>query len=167
MTEPLYFDQLHIGDHWRSRGRTITEADVVAFASLTGDFDPLHMDEEYARNSPHGQRIAHGLLGLSYLAGLNFNCPSVHTVSFIGIREWRFLKPMFFGDTIYGEAEVTDLKPTIQRRGHVVWHRQLVNQRGEVVMGGIVDTLVALSPDATTIRPTSSPPGSPPPQPPQ
>jgi 3-hydroxybutyryl-CoA dehydratase len=149
----LYFDQLNIGDNWRSRGRTVTEADVMAFAGLTGDYDPLHVDAEFAGQSPYGERIAHGLLGISFLAGLNSNCPAVHTVSFIAIREWQFLKPIFFGDTVCGYAEIIDLKPNINRRGQVIWRRTLLNQRDEPVQSGIVDTLVALSPQPAATAP--------------
>ncbi len=147
MSEPLYFDQLNIGASWRSRGRTITEADVLNFATLTGDFDPLHMDAEYASKGPFGQRVAHGLLGISYMAGLNIDAPAVHTVAFITIKEWQFLKPIYFGDTVYSTAEVLEKRPNINRRGQVTWRRTLHNQRDEVVQTGIVDTLVALSPD--------------------
>ena len=147
MSEPLYFDQLKVGDNWRSRSRTITETDVMNFATLTGDFDPLHVDAEFAAKSPYGQRVAHGLLGISYLAGLNSNSPAVHTVAFISITEWQFLKPVFFGDTVYGYAEILELRPNINRRGQVTWRRTLFNQRDEAVQSGIVDTLVALSPD--------------------
>jgi len=150
MNDQLYFDQLKIGDHWRSRGRTVTEAEVMAFAGLTGDYDPLHVDAEFARQSPYGERIAHGLLGISFLAGLNSNCPAVATVSFIAIREWQFLKPIFFGDTVYGYAEILDLKPNINRRGQVIWRRTLFNQRDEATQSGIVDTLVALSPQSSS-----------------
>lgn len=147
MSEPLYFEQLNIGASWRSRGRTITEADVLNFATLTGDFDPLHMDAEYASKGPFGQRVAHGLLGISYMAGLNIDAPAVRTVAFITIKEWQFLKPIYFGDTVYSTAEVLEKRPNINRRGQVTWRRTLHNQRDEVVQTGIVDTLVALSPN--------------------
>ena len=131
---------------WRSRGRTITETDVVNFAALTGDFEPLHVDAEYASTAPYGQRIAHGLLGLSYLAGLTLDSPAVRTVAFITIKEWRFLKPIFLGDTICVEVEVLELKPNINRRGQVIWRKTIINQREEIVQTGIHETLVALSP---------------------
>lgn len=77
MTEPLHFGDLAVGDHWTSFGRTVTETDVVNFAGMTGDYDPLHVDHEFARQTPFGKPIAHGLLGLSLVAGLASQCPSV------------------------------------------------------------------------------------------
>ena len=120
----------------------------MGFASLTGDFDPLHVDAEFAHRGPYGQRVAHGLLGISFLAGLNYNCPPVHNVAFIAIREWQFMKPIYFGDTVYGYSEVMELKPYINRRGHVVWRRTLYNQREEAVQSGIVETLVPVAPES-------------------
>lgn len=143
---PLYFEQLHVGDVWTSRGRTITEADVVSFACLTGDFDPLHVDHEFAARSPLGRPIAHGLLGLSFLAGLNYNCPAVQTLAFVSLRDWKFRKPIFIGDTIYGTAEILELRPHHPGSGLVVWKRKVTNQRQEVVQAGTLDTIVACLP---------------------
>ncbi len=145
---PLYFEQLNVGDTWVSRGRTVTEADVVSFACLTGDFDPLHVDHEFAARSPLGKPIAHGLLGLSLLAGLNYNCPAVHTLAFVSLREWKFRKPIFFGDTIHGTAEIVELRPHNPGSGLVVWKRRITNQRQEVVQMGVLDTIVACRPAA-------------------
>jgi len=141
----LFFEELHVGDHWRSQGRTITETDIVSFAGLTGDFEPLHVDHEYARSGAFKRPIAHGLLGLSYLAGLGTHAPCVRTAAFVGIREWEFLKPIYVGDTIYAEAEIVSLELKGRKRGHVVWKRQLVNHRGEIVQTGIFETLVESS----------------------
>lgn len=145
MNQGLFFDELRIGDRWTSRGRTVTESDVSQFAGLTGDFDPLHVDHDFASDTPFGQPIAHGLLGLSMLAGLSSTFPAMQTVAFVGIRDWEFLKPIFFGDTVHAEVEIVDLQQTNRRRGRVTWNRQLVNQNGEVVQQGIFETLVAAS----------------------
>lgn len=141
----LYFDELEVGDSWRSQGRTITECDIVSFAGLTGDFDPLHVDHEYARKTPFGKPIAHGLLGLSYLAGLGTHAPCVHTAVFVSIRNWEFLRPLRVGDTIYAVAEIIELAPKGRRRGLVTWKRYLENQHGETVQSGIFETLVEVS----------------------
>lgn len=145
MTEPLYFDQLSVGDRWRSRARTVTQADVVNFAGLTGDYDPLHTDHEFAKQTPFGQPIAHGLLGLSMVAGLGSHYPLVQTVAFVAIHQWEFLLPIYFGDTVHAVNEVTGLQPSGRRRGTVLWKRQLVNQKGQVVQAGVFETLVARS----------------------
>lgn len=143
MNQPFHFEDLHVGDRWQSRARTITEADVVAFAGLTGDYDPLHVDHEFVKHTPFGKPIAHGLLGLSFLAGLGSHFPMVQTVAFVSVRNWEFLRPVFIGDTVHAVNEIAELKENGHRRGTVVWKRQLVNHRGEILQQGIFETLVA------------------------
>lgn len=139
---PLHFDEIEVGDHFTSQARTVTETDVVGFAGLTGDFTPLHVDYEFARQSPFGRPIAHGLLGLSLMAGLSSVCPSMQTVAFLGLRNWKFLQPIFFGDTIHVETEVIAKESSGRRRGKVLWRRRIINQQGEVVQEGELETLV-------------------------
>jgi acyl dehydratase len=142
--QPLTFDDVAVGDTWTSPARTITETDVVQFACLTGDFNPLHVDREFARSTPFGQPIAHGLLGISYVAGLGSHSPRMATLSFLKILEWNFLQPIFFGDTVHVETEILAMEPKARgRRGEVTWKRSLVNQRGEIVQEGRTLTLVA------------------------
>jgi len=145
MSDALYFEQVEVGQQWISPARTVTETDVVNFACLTGDFDPLHVDHETARGTAFGKPIAHGLLGLSFLAGLSIAAPRMRTAAFVAIREWKFLKPIFFGDTVHVVCEVAEKNPSGRRRGQIIWKRQLVNQRGEVVQEGILETLVNLA----------------------
>ena len=152
MGEPLSFEQLQVGDRWTSRARTITEADVVQFAGLTGDYDPLHVDHEFARQSPFGKPVAHGLLGLSMLAGLSSTSPAVRTATFVTIREWEFVRPVFLGDTVHAITEVIELQRSGRRHGRVVWQRQLLNQSSEIVQNGIFETLVSAA-KATKRRP--------------
>lgn len=139
----LSFDDLQVGDHWKSQARTITETDVVNFACLTGDFDPLHVDHESAADAPFGRPVAHGLLGLSYLAGLGSHAPNVHTVAFLGISDWKFKGPVFVGDTIHAVTQVVALATFGRRTGRVTWQRELVNQEGEIVQCGTFETAVA------------------------
>ncbi len=143
MSEPLYFDELAVGDCWESRCRTITETDVVNFAGMTGDYDRLHVDHEYAKQTPYGRPIAHGLLGLSLLAGLSSTAPAMQTKAFLGIGEWKFLRPLFIGDTVRVKTEVTDLNSKNRRQGRVTWHRQLLNQENEVIQQGQFETIVS------------------------
>ena len=145
MSEPLYFEDLNVGGCWHSCARTITQADVTKFAGLTGDFDPLHMDHEFAQQTPFGKPVAHGLLGLSVVAGLGSTAPELRTVAFLGIRDWQFLRPIYFGDTVHVVNEVIEKRLAGRRRGRVSWKRQLINQNGEVVQAGIFETLVQLS----------------------
>jgi 3-hydroxybutyryl-CoA dehydratase len=145
MSHSLAFEDLHVGQRWESRSRTITESDVVNFAGLTGDFDPLHVDHEYARNTPFGKPIAHGLLGLSLVAGLGSTYPAVHTIAFVEVREWKFLRPAFFGDTVRVLNEVVEKRSRGRRTGEITWRRRLINQNGAIVQEGLFVTLVALA----------------------
>jgi acyl dehydratase len=144
---PLGFDDLAVDDEWESGCRTITEADVVNFAGISGDFNPLHVDHEFARRGPFGKPVAHGLLALAVASGLASQAPRVATLAFLGILEWRFLQPIAFGDTIRVISRVVALEPGSQgRRGVVTWHRRLVNQNGETVQEGRTQTLVRAGP---------------------
>ncbi len=141
--DPLSFEQLNIGDKWTSVDRTVVAADLQSFADLTGDHDPLHTDPQFAANGPFGKPIAHGLLGLSILAGLSSNAPAVLTAALVDIRSWSFSKPVFVGDVVRAVTEIIDLKPRGRRHGEVHWYRQLFNQKSEKVQDGILVTLVS------------------------
>ncbi len=104
MDSPLFFDDIPVGRVWVSPRRTVTEADVVNFATMTGDFNPLHVDYDYAAKSHYRRPVAHGLLGLSWVAGLASYFPNVSTVAFTAIRDWQFTRPIFFGDTVFVET---------------------------------------------------------------
>jgi acyl dehydratase len=141
--EPLGFNDVEVGDVWESPARTVTEADVTLFAGLTGDFNPLHVDHEFAKNTPFGRPIAHGLLGLSLAAGLASRAPWMRTAAFLKIQEWSFLQPIHFGDTVHVQTEILAKEAKSRgRRGVVTWRRRLVNQAGVVVQEGITETLV-------------------------
>jgi 3-hydroxybutyryl-CoA dehydratase len=157
MSQLLYFEYLRVGDVWASPRRTITETDVVNFAGMTGDYDPLHMDHEFAQQTPYRRPIAHGLLGLSLVAGLSSTAPQVRTLAFVSVQNWEFRQPMFIGDTVYVVTEVLEKRPGGRRCGNVVWKRQLVNQSDSVIQSGNFETLVALAQPVNTRRSTSQP----------
>ena len=140
---PLCFEELAIGDKWQSPGRTVTETDIVNFAGMTGDFDPIHIDHEYSRTTIYRRPIAHGLLGLSLLAGLSSRCPWMCNVAFTEIREWKFVKPIHVGDTVHVLTYVLRTEAKGRRSGRVIWRRQLINQDGVAVQEGILETVVA------------------------
>ncbi|MDX5361563.1 MAG: MaoC family dehydratase N-terminal domain-containing protein [Alphaproteobacteria bacterium] len=139
----VYFDTLEVGERFVSEGRTVTERDIIAFAGLSGDFNALHIDAEYAATTQHGQRIAHGLLVLSIASGLSTQMPVMKFMSstIVGLAnlECRWLKPTFIGDTIHVVLEVTEKVPSRSKpdRGTLVLSRKAVNQRGETVMDSV------------------------------
>ena len=144
MDSPLYYEDIDVGQTWTSPARTVTETDVVNFASSTGDFNPLHVDYDFASKSHYRQPVAHGLLGLSWVAGLGSHFPNVNTLAFICVRDWEFLRPLYFGDTVHVVTECVSRELSGRRAGKVSWHRKLLNQRNEVVQEGQFETLVAL-----------------------
>jgi acyl dehydratase len=139
----LVLDDLAPDDEWESPGRTVTEADVAAFAGVSGDFNPLHVDHEFARTTPFRGPVAHGLLGLAIASGLASHAPRVRTLAFLGIENWTFHQPIAPGDTLRVVSRVVSIEPRSRgRRGVVTWHRRIINQRGVTVQEGITRTLV-------------------------
>lgn len=139
----LFFDDIQVGKEWESLGRTITEADIVNFAGLSGDFNPIHIDHEFARTTPFGKPIAHGLLVFAIGSGLGLHAPPMRTLAFLGIREWRFQEPVFVGDTLRMKTKVLEMTPRSRnRRAEIAWQRQIINQHGRVVQEGTTLTLV-------------------------
>lgn len=139
----LGYDDLVVGDEWESPARTITAADVVAFAGLSGDFNAIHVDYEKAAKGPFRKPIAHGLLGLSIGSGLSSCAPRMDTQAFLSILEWKFLEPILFGDTIRVVSTVVSIEPRSRgRRALVTWRRRLINQDDNVVQEGLTQTIV-------------------------
>ncbi len=139
----LYFDDVAVGQEWRSPGRTVTEADVVNYAGLSGDFNPIHIDHEFAKTTPFRRPVAHGLLVWAISSGLGVNAPPMRTMAFLGIRDWQFKEPVFIGDTIHLASKVLEKEARARgRRGVITWHRQILNQAGKVVQEGVTLTLV-------------------------
>jgi acyl dehydratase len=139
----LYFDDVAVGQEWESQGRTLTEADIVNFAGLSGDFNPIHVDHEFAKNTPFRRPIAHGLLGIALGSGLGLYSPPMRTMAFMSIKEWHFREPIFIGDTIRMKTKVLEREARSRgRRGVVTWQRQIVNQEGRVVQEGVTVTMV-------------------------
>lgn len=150
----LYFEEFAVGDEVTSAGRTITEADIVAFAALTGDWNRIHTDAEYARTTQFGERIAHGLLGLSVASGLAVRLGFMEdtVIAFMEIGEWQFRAPIRIGDTIRLRATVQETRP--MRRlggGYVTFKVALLNQRNETVQRGTWTILVKFKPQSDSI----------------
>jgi len=102
MAEMKYFEDFNVGDRIVTRGRTITEADIVMFSALSGDWHPLHTDVEYAKQGPFKERIAHGFLVLSVASGL-LPLSEIAIIAFYGMDKVRFIAPVRLLDTIHVE----------------------------------------------------------------
>ena len=137
-----YFNTLHVGDRQFTRGRTITEADLVNFAGLTGDYYALHTDAEYARTTRFGERIAHGMLVLSYTLGL-FDLRSEAIIAFYGMDQLRFVRPVKIGDTIRADLAVIALDSRDDTTGLMTARLEVKNQVEEVVVAGLLKMLLA------------------------
>jgi 3-hydroxybutyryl-CoA dehydratase len=144
-TRGLYFEEFEIGGEQISPARTITETDVVMFAALSGDYTQLHTDEEFARKTPYGRRIAHGLLLLSIASGLAARLGFIEGTA-LAFRElsWKFSLPVFMGDTVHVKAVCKELKPMARLGGGlVIFDVCVVNQDGKTVQRGDWHVLVA------------------------
>lgn len=144
-----YFEEFEIGMNFFSPGRTITESDIVSFAGLSGDYTQIHTDVEFSKNTPFGERVAHGLLGLAIASGLAVRSGVLEgtVLAFREIENWKFIKPIFIGDTVHVGQEIVDLKALPRLGGGLVdIELRLFNQKDEVVMKGIWKVLVASSP---------------------
>jgi acyl dehydratase len=141
----LHYEDLEVGMSWRSKGRTITEADIVAFAGVSGDYNPIHVDAVHAAGTAFGERIAHGALVLSIATGLRQQQGTFRGTlkAWLGISDWRFRAPVRIGDTIavvtevVGRREISD--PTAGLVNQAV---EVRNQSDEVVALGEFATLV-------------------------
>lgn len=147
MDEPTTgFEDLDVGRSWESAERLVTHDDVVAFAHLTGDLNPIHTDPEFARKTPYRRPVAHGLLGVGIAAGLMEASSKVRMLAFLTIRRWEFLLPIFPGDRIRTVTTVLSKEPRGRgRRGAVVWGMAVLNQDGHAVQRSETVTLVGAS----------------------
>ena len=134
-----FYEDLEVGEEYESPGRTITEADIVNFSSISGDWSPVHCDEEYCKRTPYKTRIAHGLLGLAVVEGLKQRIPVFAEVRYMASLYWnyKFTGPILIGDTIRIRVKIASKRETKKPdRGIVVEYVTMVNQRGEVVQEG-------------------------------
>jgi acyl dehydratase len=135
----ITFDGIEVGAEYRSAGRTICEADIVGFAGVTGDFNPLHMDEEWVRdNTPYPTRIAHGLL--VHAIGEGLRCGEIDRWKILAFLEThrKMLLPVLPGDRIQQSYRVASKKPTSKdpSKGVVEVEVNVINQKGEIVQSG-------------------------------
>jgi 3-hydroxybutyryl-CoA dehydratase len=142
MAEMRHFEDFQVGDKIVTRGRTVTEADVVMFAALTGDWHPLHTDVEYARQGPFQERIAHGFLVLSIASGL-LPLSEIAIIAFYGIDKLRFVAPVKLLDTIHVEMEAVEKQEKDERGGVITFRQTIRNQREEEVAVGTMRSFIA------------------------
>jgi acyl dehydratase len=145
------YQDLSVGMRFRSPGRTITDADLVGFAGLTGDFSELHTSEVYARASQFGRRVAHGMLGLAYAHGLMWARTGELrpcAIAFLGISDWRFAGPIFVGDTIFVNYVLAELRDSRSRPEQAIatFDVAVANQDGATVQQGRKALLVSKVP---------------------
>jgi acyl dehydratase len=144
-SRPLYFEDLEVGAQWSTAARTITEADIVAFAGLSGDFNPIHVDARHAAGTDFGERIAHGALVLAVATGLRQQEGRFRgtIVAWLGIHDWSFRAPVRIGDTISVLNRVAKLDGTKDpRTGVLVQDVEVHNQDEQVVALGQFATLM-------------------------
>lgn len=142
-----WFEEIEVGEASESPGRTVTEADIVIFAGLSGDYNVLHTDAEFMKASIFGERIAHGLLGLAIQSGLFTRSGIPFATLGLGSLRWKFKGPIKIGDTIRVRARVTAKADGPKAdRGLVTVERLVLNQRDEVVQEGETDLVVERRP---------------------
>jgi acyl dehydratase len=142
-----FFEDVAVGQEFTSPGRTVTEADIVIFAGLSGDYNVLHTDAEHMKSSIFGERIAHGLLGLSIEQGLASRGEPAAAHGELSGLKWKFKGPIKIGDTVHVRSRIATKKDGPDAgRGFVTVERELVNQLGEVVQEGETEHVVERRP---------------------
>ncbi len=151
-----YFEDFSPGQVFLSQARTITETDVVSFAGWSWDTNPVHTDAESARHGRFGERIAHGVLGLSVALGLASRLGVFEScsIALLGIDRWRFQRPLLLGDTVRCRVEILDTRLTSKGDAGILRRRfTLLNQREDDVQEGEIALMVSLRPAADPLGP--------------
>ena len=141
LTEPrgMYFEQFEVGMQIVTGSRTVTEADIVNFAGLSGDHNQIHTDAAYASETPFGQRVAHGLLGVAIASGLAVQTGFMEStiLAFREISQWKFSRPILIGDTIHVLLQVIETKAMPRLKGGAVTiNLDVRNQKNKTVQHG-------------------------------
>ena len=145
----LYWEEWEIDAEFETAARTVTETDIVMFAALSGDYNPLHTDEEYCKKTQFGTRIAHGPLVYAIAAGLLFQLHLYDDtiIAFLGFDSLKFTNPVKAGDTIRARIKVQEKRETSRPdRGVMKRQLQVLNQRGEVVQDAVQAFLLKRKP---------------------
>ena len=141
----LYFEDFEVGATFTTGGRTVTESDVMTFAGLSGDLNPLHVDREFSKRVGFDTPVAHGLLVLSIASGLGIQT-GIFTgtnLALLGLEDWRFVAPVRFGDTVRMHSTVLETRVSSKPdRGVVRIGQEIKNQRDETVQTGVFVSLM-------------------------
>lgn len=140
-----YFEDFEVGDEFITPRRTITETDLIQFAGLSGDFNPIHTDHVFAAESPYGRPVVYGLLIVSIVTGLTARLGVFDgtIIAMLGIDDWRFLGPVFVGDTLHVRMTIAEKRETSKSdRGILVRTYDVLNQRDEVVQTGSMTLMI-------------------------
>jgi acyl dehydratase len=154
MTMDWYYEDFAPGQVFTSQGRTITESDIAAFAAWSWDTNPVHTDAEWTRESRFGERIAHGLLGMSVAMGLTSRLGVFEkcSIALLDVERWKFTRPLLVGDTVHCTVEILGTRVTGKGDAGILRrHFTLVNQREEEVQSGDIALMVRRRP--TPIQP--------------
>ncbi|TMS57959.1 dehydratase [Imbroritus primus] len=145
MSHTLYFEDFTLGQVFESTGRTVTEADLTMFSMLSGDWNPIHADAEFASGTRYGQRVVHGALGIAMATGMlhQIGVFERSAVAMMSLREWRFVAPMLIGQTLHLRMEIIAIEAgSSPRTGRIDRRLQLLDQAGAVIQEGVTDVLV-------------------------
>ena len=145
----LFFEEFTLGQVVKTLSRTVSEDAIFNFAGLTGDYNQIHTDAEFAKTTQFGQRVAHGLLGLSIATGLIMRTGFLEgtVLAFREIQDWKFVKPIFIGDTIHALLTVAEMKPLPRiGAGALIASIEVRNQTDEVLQKGILNLLMLSKP---------------------
>ncbi len=147
MTGEFPFEHIEVGQSWRSAGRTLTEAELALSCMLTTDWHPIHADEEFAKSTRAGRRVFHGTYGIAIAFGMSTHFPELgdSVIAATGLSEWKYLAPLFVGDTVHVEVEIVTKRTTSGgNRGLIERRLRLRKHTGEVAQEGIAGTLVRI-----------------------
>lgn len=145
----LYYEDIQTGSSWRTAGRTVTEADNSMFSMLSGDWNPIHCNEDYARQTRFGQRIVAGIFGLSLITGAmnQWGIFETSALAMLNIRDWQFKKPILIGTTLIVRMEITGKRLISSGTAGIIERRfDLLDAKDEVIQTGFSDMMISLRP---------------------
>lgn len=149
MSNSLYYEDFETGQIFKSPARTITEADLTIFSMVSGDWNPIHVDAEYAKNTRFGQRLVHGALGIAIITGFydRIGVFEDSALALLGIQDWQFKAPILIGDTLHMEMEIGEKRLTSKGDAGIMDRIiRLKRHDGTVVQEGRMGIMLKLKP---------------------